>query len=113
MLPGLDVFICTADVKKEPVIDVMNTVISAMALDYPPEKLHIYLSDDGGSVITLNAIGEAEGFARLWVPFCRKYGVRTLCPDAYFTGFGCDKDCKDESVRSDELQRDYDNIKVV
>ncbi|KAL9410801.1 hypothetical protein AB3S75_044555 [Citrus x aurantiifolia] len=52
-LPGIDVFICTADPTKEPTVEVMNTVLSAMALDYPPEKLHVYLSDDGGASITL------------------------------------------------------------
>ncbi|KAJ6313267.1 hypothetical protein OIU77_014718 [Salix suchowensis] len=38
-LPGIDVFICTADHKKEPPLEVMNTVLSAMALDYPSDKL--------------------------------------------------------------------------
>ncbi|KAJ6356191.1 hypothetical protein OIU78_004323 [Salix suchowensis] len=52
-LPGIDVFICTADHKKEPPLEVMNTVLSAMALDYPSDKLSVYLSDDGGSSLTL------------------------------------------------------------
>ncbi|KAL9225207.1 hypothetical protein vseg_001156 [Gypsophila vaccaria] len=47
-LLGLDVFICTADPRKEPVVEVMNSVISALALDYPANKLAVYLSDDGG-----------------------------------------------------------------
>ncbi|KAF2285419.1 hypothetical protein GH714_004256 [Hevea brasiliensis] len=34
----------------------MNTVLSAMALDYPPEKLSVYLSDDGGSSPTLRVL---------------------------------------------------------
>ena len=49
--------------KKEPTIEVMNTVLSALALDYPIEKLSVYLSDDGGSYITLYAIKEACSFA--------------------------------------------------
>ncbi|KAL0348982.1 UNVERIFIED_CONTAM: Cellulose synthase-like protein G3 [Sesamum angustifolium] len=49
-LPSIDVFVCTADPRKEPCLEVMNTVISAMALDYPSDKLHVYLSDDGGSL---------------------------------------------------------------
>ncbi|KAJ8441745.1 hypothetical protein Cgig2_009174 [Carnegiea gigantea] len=52
-LPGIDVFVCTADLEKEPTFGVMNTVISAMALDYPVEKLSVYLSDDGGASATL------------------------------------------------------------
>ncbi|KAL0376743.1 UNVERIFIED_CONTAM: Cellulose synthase-like protein G1 [Sesamum calycinum] len=83
-LPPIDAFICTADPNKEPCLQVMNTVISAMALDYPPDKLHIYLSDDAGSVATFQAIKQAFKFSKLWVPFCRKYKVKIACPEAYF-----------------------------
>ncbi|KAL0414370.1 UNVERIFIED_CONTAM: Cellulose synthase-like protein E6 [Sesamum radiatum] len=84
-LQPVDVFICTADPSKEPSLGVMNTVISAMALDYPPDKLSIYLQDDGGSYVTLNAIREAWKFARFWVPFRRKYELKIACPAAYFS----------------------------
>ncbi|XP_047946237.1 cellulose synthase-like protein G2 [Salvia hispanica] len=85
-LPSLDVFICTADPVKEPSLGVMNTVISALALDYPPTKLHVYLSDDGGSPVTLRALQRARSFAKVWLPFCRKYEVKNRCPQAYFLG---------------------------
>ncbi|KAK7362782.1 hypothetical protein VNO77_04904 [Canavalia gladiata] len=84
-LPAIDVFICTADPIKEPTLDVMNTVLSAMALDYPPEKLHVYLSDDGGSPMTLHGVKEAWKFARWWLPFCRRYRINNRCPKAYFS----------------------------
>ncbi|KAB2067603.1 hypothetical protein E1A91_A09G243900v1 [Gossypium mustelinum] len=84
-LPAIDVFICTADPKKEPSVEVMNTMISAMALDYPPEKLHVYISDDAGSDATLRCTKEAWNFAKYWVPFRRKYGLLTACPDVYFS----------------------------
>ncbi|KAG4185357.1 hypothetical protein ERO13_A09G224000v2 [Gossypium hirsutum] len=84
-LPAIDVFICTADPNKEPSVEVMNTVISAMALAYPPEKLHVYVSDDAGSDVTLRCMKEAWNFARYWVPFCRKYDLVTACPDVYFS----------------------------
>lgn len=83
-LPHIDVFICTADPTKEPTLDVVNTVLSAMALDYPPQKLHVYLSDDGGSNITLNAMKEGLKFAKWWIPFCVRYRVLCRCPEAYF-----------------------------
>ncbi|KAF5950721.1 hypothetical protein HYC85_012714 [Camellia sinensis] len=83
-LPAIDVFICTTDPNKEPTVEVMNTVVSAMAMDYPVEKLCVYLSDDGGSDVTLNAMKEAWRFAKCWVPFCRRFGVETRCPEAYF-----------------------------
>ncbi|XP_042499366.1 cellulose synthase-like protein G2 isoform X2 [Macadamia integrifolia] len=85
-LPAVDVFICTADPNKEPTVDVMNTVVSAMSLDYPPEKLSVYLSDDAGSLLTLYALHEAASFASSWVPFCRKYKIGTICPDAFLSG---------------------------
>ncbi|KAG6423323.1 hypothetical protein SASPL_113717 [Salvia splendens] len=83
-LPSVDVFVCTTDPVKEPSLGVMNTVISAMALDYPPHKLHVYLSDDGGSPVTFRAVKEASEFAKMWIPFCRKYMVNNRCPHAYF-----------------------------
>ncbi|OMO54776.1 Cellulose synthase [Corchorus capsularis] len=86
-LPAIDVFICTADPDKEPTVGVMNTVISAMALDYPPEKLHVYLSDDGGSDITLYGMKEAWKFARAWLPFCRRFDIKASCPEVYFSGY--------------------------
>ncbi|KAJ4722626.1 Cellulose synthase [Melia azedarach] len=84
-LPAIDVFICTADPEKEPTIGVMNTVLSAMALDYPPEKLHVYLSDDAGSLITLQGMREVYRFAKWWLPFCKMYQIKTICPHAYFS----------------------------
>ncbi|KAK9672827.1 hypothetical protein RND81_12G127400 [Saponaria officinalis] len=83
-LPKIDVFICTADPKREPTIDVMNTVISAMALDYPSAKLSVYLSDDGGALVTLNGLRECWIFATWWLPFVKRYNVKTICPRAYF-----------------------------
>lgn len=84
-LASIDVFVCTADPIREPPLKVMNTVLSAMALDYPPEKVSVYLSDDGGSSLTLYAIREAFKFGRLWIPFCKKNGIKTGCPEAYFS----------------------------
>ncbi|KAK9288959.1 hypothetical protein L1049_017430 [Liquidambar formosana] len=89
-LPAIDVFICTADPNREPTFGVMNTVLSAMALDYPPEKLYVYLSDDGGSPVTLQCMREAWGFAKWWLPFCRTYGIKTRCPGAYFSALDGD-----------------------
>lgn len=86
-LPAVDVFVCTSDTQKEPVMDVMNTVLSAIALDYPADKLAVYLSDDGGCAVTLGAVREAGAFAREWVPFCRKFGVGTRSPEAFFSSF--------------------------
>ncbi|CAO2839116.1 unnamed protein product [Amaranthus hypochondriacus] len=90
-LPGLDVFIVTADPTKEPVLEVMNSVISAMALDYPPDKLAVYLSDDGGSPLTKEAIREAFQVAKLWIPFCNKYGIKTRIPEFFFSP-SCDRE---------------------
>ncbi|XVF30797.1 hypothetical protein REPUB_Repub16aG0089400 [Reevesia pubescens] len=83
-LPGVDIFVCTADPGMEPPIMVINTVLSVMAYDYPPEKLSVYLSDDGGSDLTFYALLEAAQFSEVWLPFCRKLKVEPRSPEAYF-----------------------------
>ncbi|KAJ4961068.1 hypothetical protein NE237_020978 [Protea cynaroides] len=82
--PGVDVFICTADPYKEPPMGVVNTALSVLGYEYPPEKLTVYLSDDGGSELTLFAFMEAAKFAHHWLSFCRDFGLLDRCPDAYF-----------------------------
>ncbi|KAG5539503.1 hypothetical protein RHGRI_019898 [Rhododendron griersonianum] len=73
--PAMDVFICTADPDKEPPMSVVNTALSVMAYDYPAEKLSVYVSDDGGSALTLFAFVEAAKFGSHWLPFCRRNKV--------------------------------------
>ncbi|GJZ77991.1 cellulose synthase-like protein E6 [Tanacetum coccineum] len=83
VLPGVDIFVCTADTLIEPPIMVINTVLSAMAYDYPPEKLHIYVSDDGGSELMFYALLQASRFSKYWLPFCKKYKIEPRSPAAY------------------------------
>ncbi|GAB2211100.1 hypothetical protein Droror1_Dr00016391 [Drosera rotundifolia] len=64
---------------------VINTVLSVMAYDYPPEKLAVYLSDDGCSDLTFYAMLEASQFSKYWLLFCRKYNVEPRSPYAYFS----------------------------
>ncbi|KAE7995203.1 hypothetical protein FH972_000028 [Carpinus fangiana] len=56
-----------------------------MAYDYPPEKLSVYLSDDGGSDLTFYAMVEASRFSKIWLPFCNKFKVEPRSPEAYFS----------------------------
>ncbi|CAL5081946.1 unnamed protein product [Urochloa decumbens] len=83
-LPCVDIFVCTADPHSEPPSLVMATVLSLMAYNYPPEKLNVYLSDDGGSVLTFYALWETSSFAKHWLPFCRRYNIEPRSPAAYF-----------------------------
>ncbi|CAK9148880.1 unnamed protein product [Ilex paraguariensis] len=83
-MPGVDIFVCTADPKLEPPTMVINTVLSVMSCNFPPEKLSIYLSDDGGSELTFYALVEASQFAKHWIPFCKKFKVEPRSPAAYF-----------------------------
>ncbi|KAL5575813.1 hypothetical protein UlMin_017512, partial [Ulmus minor] len=84
ILPGIDIFVCTADPTVEPPEMVINTVLSMMAYNYPPEKMSVYLSDDGGSDLTFYALLEASRFAKHWLAFCHKFKVESRSPDAYF-----------------------------
>ncbi|KAL0388453.1 UNVERIFIED_CONTAM: Cellulose synthase-like protein G2 [Sesamum radiatum] len=114
-LPSIDVFVCTADPSKEPCLEVMNTVISAVALDYPPDKLHVYLSDDGGSLVTFQAMKQAWRFSKFWVPFCRKYKVKIGCPEAYFLTDESGPDGKFSSsqfvIEKKAIQKRYEEFK--
>ncbi|KAH7689061.1 Cellulose synthase protein [Dioscorea alata] len=83
-LPGVDVFVCTADPVAEPPALVMSTVLSMMAYDYPKEKLSVYLSDDAGSELTFYALCEACKFAKHWIPFCNNFNVEPRSPNAFF-----------------------------
>lgn len=91
-LPGVDVFVCTADPTVEPPILVVNTVLSVMSYNYPSHKLAVYLSDDRGSVLTFYALLEASFFSKHWIPFCKKIMVEPRSPEAYFAQTKCPED---------------------
>ncbi|KAG6394169.1 hypothetical protein SASPL_144749 [Salvia splendens] len=84
-LPGVDIFVSTADPQLEPPLMVADTVLSLMAYDYPPENLSVYLSDDGCSDLMFYALYEASKFSRVWLPFCRSFKVELRSPNAYFS----------------------------
>lgn len=71
---------------------VVSTVLSVMAYDYPPEKLSVYLSDDGGSELTFYALTQAAIFSKHWLPYCRNYKVEPLSPAAYFKSAASPRD---------------------
>nr|XP_043629656.1 cellulose synthase-like protein G3 isoform X2 [Erigeron canadensis] len=106
--PTLDIFICTADPYKEPPMNVVNTALSLMAYDYPPEKISVYVSDDGGSELTLFAFMEAAKFAKIWLPFCRDNNIIDRCPEAYFSS---DRHAKHE-LESEEIKTMYESLKI-
>ncbi|GFZ03821.1 cellulose synthase-like B [Actinidia rufa] len=79
-------FVTTADPVLEPPILTVNTVLSLLAVDYPADKLACYVSDDAGSPLTFYSLVEASKFAKLWVPFCKKYCIEVRAPFRYFSG---------------------------
>ncbi|KAL2331854.1 hypothetical protein Fmac_019435 [Flemingia macrophylla] len=87
-LPAVDLFVTTADPMLEPPILTINTVLSLLALDYPSHKLACYVSDDGCSPLNFYALLEASNFAKLWVPFCKKYNIQLRAPFRYFSNTG-------------------------
>lgn len=64
-LPGLDVFISTADPEKEPPLVTANTILSILAVEYPVEKMSVYISDDGGAILNFEAMAEAVKFGEV------------------------------------------------
>lgn len=114
-LPGVDIFVSTADPEKEPPLVTANTILSILAADYPVEKLSCYVSDDGGALLTFEAMAEAASFANLWVPFCRKHQIEPRNPESYFN---LKRDPYKDKVRPDfvrdrrKVKREYDEFKV-
>ena len=114
-LPGVDVFVSTADPEKEPPLVTANTILSILAADYPVEKLSCYVSDDGGALLTFEAMAEAASFANVWVPFCRKHDIEPRNPESYFS---LKRDPYKNKVKQDfvkdrrRVKREYDEFKV-
>ncbi|KAM7250103.1 hypothetical protein ACFE04_021986 [Oxalis oulophora] len=110
--PRVDIFVCTADPVMEPPLMVINTVLSVMAYDYPPEKLSVYLSDDGGSDITYYAMLKASEFAKHWIPFCKKFNVQPRSPAAYFDSLGdsSDKELLDIKKLYQDMEKDIETV---
>ncbi|KAL5212724.1 hypothetical protein ABZP36_023571 [Zizania latifolia] len=115
-LPGLDIFVSTADPEKEPPLVTSNTILSILAADYPVEKLSCYVSDDGSALLTFEAMAEAASFANMWVPFCRKHDIEPHNPESYFN---LKRDPYKNKVHPDfvkdrrRVKRDYDEFKAM
>ncbi|KAL0404209.1 UNVERIFIED_CONTAM: Cellulose synthase A catalytic subunit [UDP-forming] [Sesamum radiatum] len=75
----------TVDPMKEPPLVTANTVLSILAMDYPVDKISCYISDDGASMCTFEALSETAEFARKWVPFCKKFAIEPRAPEMYFS----------------------------
>lgn len=110
-LPGVDIFVCTADPVIEPPMMVINTVLSVMAYDYPTEKLSVYLSDDGGSSITYYALLEASHFAEHWLPYCKRFKVEPRSPAAYFISENDPRDAN-QAKELVEIKKLYEEMKT-
>ncbi|KAM1784163.1 hypothetical protein ACFX11_042407 [Malus domestica] len=114
-LPGIDIFVSTADPDKEPPLVTANTILSILATDYPVEKLACYVSDDGGALLTFEAMAEAASFANVWAPFCRKHAIEPRNPESYFS---LKRDPYKNKVLPDfvkdrrRVKREYDEFKV-
>eukprot|EP00850_Spirogloea_muscicola_P003410 SM000013S26579 [mRNA] locus=s13:1237127:1242758:+ [translate_table: standard] len=83
-LAPVDIFVSTVDPLKEPPLATMNTILSILAMEYPVDRLSVYVSDDGASMLTFEALSETSEFSRKWVPFCKKYNVEPRAPEVYF-----------------------------
>ncbi|KAI8551972.1 hypothetical protein RHMOL_Rhmol06G0229000 [Rhododendron molle] len=105
-LPPVDMFVTTADPVLEPPILTVNTVLSLLALDFPADKLACYVSDDGGSPLTFYSLVEASKFAKLWVPFCKKYSIQVRAPFRYFSG-----ESMSSQDTSPQFQQDWKKMK--
>ncbi|CAI7913683.1 unnamed protein product [Closterium sp. NIES-54] len=114
-LAPVDLFVSTVDPLKEPPLTTANTLLSILAVDYPVDKVACYLSDDGGSMLTFDMMGETAEFARIWVPFCKKYNIEPRAPDVYFiqkVDFLKDKLDTTFVLERRTVKRQYEEFKV-
>eukprot|EP00898_Chlorokybus_atmophyticus_P000835 jgi/Chlat1/1752/Chrsp134S08684 len=115
-LPSVDAFITTADASREPPLITANTILSILAMDYPASKLTIYLSDDGASKFMFDVMAETALFARLWVPFCKRFGdVEPRQPEVYFArpiDYAVTRDNPDFVKARLRMKRAYDEFKL-
>jgi len=72
-LPTVDVFVPTYD--EQPSL-LRTTLLAALSLDYPKEKLNVYLLDDGGTDAKCAQEGESGALARK-----RRETMQALCRD--------------------------------
>ncbi|XP_062106081.1 cellulose synthase-like protein H1 [Humulus lupulus] len=110
-LPSVDMFVTTADAVLEPAILTINTVLSLLAVDYPTHKLACYVSDDGCSPIILYSLMEASKFAKLWVPFCKKYNIQVRAPFRYFYNSDASSFDHHSNKYSKDFQQEWINMK--
>lgn len=103
----MDIFITTADPFLEPPLITINTVLSLLSVDYPANKLACYVSDDGASIVTYYSLVEASKFAKIWVPFCKKYNIALRAPFRYFSA-----NSSPPQDTSQEFLQDWKRMKV-
>ncbi|KAL3618529.1 hypothetical protein CASFOL_037611 [Castilleja foliolosa] len=63
-LLDIDVFVSSLDPDKESPLVIANTILSILAVEYLLEKLSIYVSDDGGAILTFETMVEAVKFVK-------------------------------------------------
>ncbi|XP_021736038.1 cellulose synthase A catalytic subunit 3 [UDP-forming]-like isoform X1 [Chenopodium quinoa] len=114
-LAAVDIFVSTVDPLKEPPLVTANTVLSILAVDYPVDKVACYVSDDGAAMLTFEALSETSEFAKMWVPFCKKYDIEPRAPEWYFAQkIDYLKDKVQTSFVKDRraMKREYEEFKV-
>ena len=108
----MDIIITTADPVKEPLIITANTVLSVLAIDYPIQKIKIKSPAISQTtlllLITFYSLVETVGFAKRWVPFCKKFDIETRAPFMYFS-----KQSLEHSKKPDpNFLREWQEMKV-
>ncbi|OIS96747.1 PREDICTED: probable cellulose synthase A catalytic subunit 3 [UDP-forming] isoform X1 [Nicotiana attenuata] len=114
-LSAVDIFVSTVDPLKEPPLVTANTVLSILAVDYPVDKVSCYVSDDGASMLTFEALSETAEFAKKWIPFCKKFNIEPRAPESYFSqkmDYLQDKVLTSFIKERRAMKRDYEEFKV-
>lgn len=52
---------------------------------YPVDKVSCYVSDDNAFMLLFDILSQNFQFARIWIPFCKKYYIEPRAPEFYFS----------------------------
>lgn len=106
-------FVTTADPELEPPIITINTVLSLVAVNYPANKLCLYVSDDGCSPLIYYSLIQTIPFAKLWIPFCKKYNLQVRAPFKHFST--SNSPCLSQPFsahQADQFQQEWERMKM-
>nr|KAJ0206907.1 hypothetical protein LSAT_V11C500279450 [Lactuca sativa] len=65
-------------------LESLLSSLQILYMEYHVDKFSCYVSDDGSAMLKFESLSETTGFAKKWVPFCKKHSIESRAPEFYF-----------------------------